>query len=86
MGVPQLSALTPLKRLIADRAYDAARQHRWLKAQRSRALIPSTATRGLPYPLDRAAYRRRNPVERLFCRLKNWRRIATQDPDSQGRP
>nr|CAM77421.1 transposase [Magnetospirillum gryphiswaldense MSR-1] len=31
-----------------------------------------------PYPLDRAAYRRRNVIERLFNRLKNWRRIATR--------
>ncbi len=29
-------------------------------------------------PLDRVAYRRRNLIERLFGRLKNWRRIATR--------
>jgi transposase len=32
----------------------------------------------VPYPLDRAAYRRRNLIERLLCRLKNWRRVATR--------
>ena len=32
----------------------------------------------MPYPLDRRAYKRRNIIERLFCRLKNWRRIATR--------
>ena len=26
----------------------------------------------------RAVYRRRNLIERLFCRLKNWRRLATR--------
>jgi transposase len=31
-----------------------------------------------PYPLDRAAYKRRNVIERMFCRLKNWRRVATR--------
>lgn len=31
-----------------------------------------------PYPLDQRAYRRRNQIERLFCRLKNWRRLATR--------
>ncbi len=31
-----------------------------------------------PYPLDRQAYARRNLIERLFCRLKNWRRLATR--------
>jgi transposase len=50
----------------------------WLKARRIKAVIPSTATRTVPYPLDRLAYRRRNRIERLFCRLKNWRRIATR--------
>jgi transposase len=31
----------------------------------------------VPYPLDRAVYRRRNLIERPFCRLKNWRRGHT---------
>ena len=36
-----------------------------------------------PYPLDRAAYKRRNVIERMFCKLKNcklknWRRVATR--------
>ena len=35
-------------------------------------------TRRTPYPLDRAAYKRRNVIERLFCKLKNWRRVATR--------
>ena len=30
------------------------------------------------YPLDREAYRRRNLIERMFCRMKDWRRIATR--------
>lgn len=41
-------------------------------------MIPSTASRKRPYPLDREAYRRRNLIERMFCRLKDWRRIATR--------
>jgi transposase len=41
------------------------------------AVIPSSAARKTPYPLDRKAYRRRNVIERLFCPLKNRRRIAT---------
>jgi transposase len=64
--------------LIADKAYDVDRLRNWLKARHIKAVIPSTATRTVPYPLDRGAYRRRNLIERLFCRLKNWRRIATR--------
>ena len=78
MAVPLLSAVARPRRLIADMAYDVDRLRRWLRARRIKAVIPSTATRTVPYPLDRAAYRRRNLIERLFCRLKNWRRIATR--------
>ena len=30
------------------------------------------------YPFDETAYRQRNLIERMFCRLKDWRRIATR--------
>lgn len=76
--MPLLGAVAPPRRLIADKAYDADGLRAWLKARRIKAVIPSTATRTVPYPLDRTAYRRRNLIERLFCRLKNWRRIATR--------
>ena len=66
------------KHLIADKAYDADGLRNWLTFRRIKAVIPFTATRTVPYPLDRAVYRRRNLIERLFCRLKNWRRLATR--------
>ncbi len=78
MAVPLLNAVEQPKRLIADKAYDVDSLRNWLKARRIKAVIPSTATRTVPYPLDRVAYRRRNLIERLFGRLKNWRRIATR--------
>src|SRR5271155_2949051 len=78
VAVPLLSAVTSPKHLIADKAYDADSLRYWLKFRRIKAVIPSTASRTVPYPLDRAIYRRRNLVERLFCRLKNWRRLATR--------
>ena len=78
MAVPLISAVPSPRRLIADKAYDVDSLRQWLKGRRTKAVIPSTATRTVPYPLDRAAYRRRNLIERLFGRLKNWRRIATR--------
>ena len=78
MAVPLLERVSPPKRLIADKAYDADRLRRWLAERRVTAVIPSTASRHTPYPLNRRAYRRRNQIERLFCRLKNWRRVATR--------
>ncbi len=50
----------------------------WLRDRGTEAVIPSTRSRKKPFPLNRKAYARRNVVERLFCRLKNWRRIATR--------
>ena len=78
MAVPILEDLPRPKRLLADKAYDADRLRTWLKVRQITAVIPSNATRNRPYPLDRSAYRRRNLIERLFGRLKNWRRIATR--------
>ncbi|RKK01781.1 hypothetical protein EBE87_27045 [Pseudoroseomonas wenyumeiae] len=77
-ALPRLRAVTAPKRLIADQAYDAESLRRWLKERRIKAVIPSTVTRTKPSPLHRQAYRRRNQIERLFCRLKNWRRPATR--------
>ena len=78
MAIPLLEGLRWPKRLIADKAYDAMTLRRWLKRRRTRAVIPSLATRTFPFPLDRKAYKRRNVIERMWSRLKNWRRIATR--------
>jgi transposase len=78
MAVPLLGAVAKPKRLLADKAYEADSLPRWLRQRKIRAAIPSTASRRTPYPLDRAAYKRRNVIERMFCRLKNWRRLATR--------
>ena len=73
-----LDTVAAPRRLLADRAYDADASRTWLRERHVKAVIPSTAARKRPYPLDRAAYRRRNLIERMFCRLKDWRRIATR--------
>lgn len=42
------------------------------------AVIPSKANRKQQRPLDAKTYKRRNRVERFFCLLKQFRRIATR--------
>ncbi|WP_277873282.1 transposase [Sphingomonas profundi] len=76
MAVPLLIAAAPACRLITDKAYDADSLRRWFAERRIKAVIPSTASRRTLYLLDTRIYRRRIVIERLFCRLKNWRRIA----------
>ena len=78
MAVPLLGAVARPKRLLADKAYDADSLRKWLKQRKVKAVVPSTASRRTPYPLNAKAYKRRNLIERMFCKLKNWRRIATR--------
>ena len=73
-----LSRISTPKRLLADRAYDARRLRDWLTERGCQAVIPPNPTRKHPHFYDRAAYRGRNVVERMFCRLKDFRRIATR--------
>ena len=40
------------------------------------AVIPAKTNRRDPMPHDRTKYRLRNLVERLFNKLKNWRRVG----------
>ena len=49
-----------------------------LAERRIEAVIPSTASRKRPIGYDAAAYKERNRIERLWCRLKDWRRLATR--------
>lgn len=65
-------------RLLADKGYDAASLRDRLAATDTEAVIPSTRSRKAPIPYDEETYRDRNRIERAFCRLKDWRRIATR--------
>ncbi len=67
-----------LIRLLADKAYDANALRAYLHAQGTEAVIPSTSTRARTIPYDTLAYRQRNLIERMFGRLKDFRRIATR--------
>lgn len=66
------------RRLLADRAYDARSLRDELAARRIKAVIPPNPTRKHPHRYDKVAYKGRNVIERMFCRLKDFRRIATR--------
>lgn len=71
-------ALGSFKRLIADRGYDSNSIRQMIAARGAEAVIPPSSSRVRQIPYDRQAYKARNLVERLWCRLKDWRRIATR--------
>ena len=64
--------------LIADRGYDSNAIRAAVQAQGAEVVIPSTPSRKTAIPYNHDVYRTRNLVERLWCRLKDWRRIATR--------
>ena len=73
-----LEGIAPPRRLLADKANYENQQRRPHEHKGNKIVIPTKCTPRRPYPLDRRAYRRRNVIERMFCRMKDWRRFATR--------
>ena len=65
-------------RLVADKGYDSKALRDWLAERGTTAVIPPRKNRKVQYHYDKTVYRQRNIIERMFCRLKDWRRIATR--------
>lgn len=78
MAADVVAAAGPISHLLADRAYDANALRAYLAERGTIAVIPSTRSRTVPIPHDRDFYRQRNRIERMFCRLKDFRRVATR--------
>ena len=75
---PVLLDALPPGIVIADRGYDSIALVERVAARGGQAHIPtqSPVRRQRTVPLD--LYRRRNLIERFFCKLKQFRRIATR--------
>jgi transposase len=73
-----VSLLPGIKELLADKGYDTNAIRAFLKEKGIKAVIPSKSNRKNKIRHDKQAYKGRNVVERCFCRLKDWRRIATR--------
>jgi transposase len=74
--------LTPAKESVADRGYDSDAVLNFIQQAGARAHIPSLSRRLVRRSVDPATYRQRNLVERVFNKLKHFRRIALR----QARP
>ena len=71
-------APTKPKMFLADKGYDSDHIRQSLLMTNVLPVIPSKANRRQPVPHDRAAYKERNQIERMFNKLKQFRRIATR--------
>jgi transposase len=68
----------PVTTAVADKAFDSDAIRADLARRGIDAVIPPLACRTRPIRYDKEAYRGRNRVERLFSKLKQFRRIATR--------
>ena len=73
-----LDALPARAIVLADKAYDGDAIRRLIEDQGAVPNIPSKANRRWKSCFSKVLYRGRNAIERMFCRLKDWRRIATR--------
>jgi transposase len=65
--------------LIADKAFDAQqRVIEPLEQAGTMMVIPPKANRKNPRPYDRDLYKARHLIENFFCKLKQYRAIATR--------
>jgi len=70
--------MPPSAELVADKGYDSKTLREWLQGRGTQPVIPPRKNRKIQYDYDKAIYKQRNIIERMFCRLKDWRRIATR--------
>lgn len=67
-----------VKAMLADKEYDADAIRDDLLAEEIEPVIPPKANRKAAIYYDRDLYKQRNQIERMFNKLKNWRRVATR--------
>ena len=77
-AAPQLLDGLECRHVVADRGYDANALLDLIRASGAKAHIPSTRQRLVHRSVNKRIYRQRNLVERFFCKLKHFRRIATR--------
>jgi transposase len=64
--------------VAADKAYDSERVRQQIKDEGAMPVIPSRSTAIKKAHCPKRIYRRRHKIENYFCRMKDWRRLATR--------
>jgi transposase len=78
MAPALVAATCAVARLLADKAYDTNPFRAVLAERQIEPVIPTIRRRRPLIPYDAKAYRQRNLIKRMFCRLKDFRRLATR--------
>jgi transposase len=78
-AAPDLLAQAPATRsLIADKGYDGDELRADIVKRGATPVIPNKSNRVVLHPFNKRLYKGRNVIERCFCRLKDFRRVATR--------
>ena len=76
---PELVAKAgPFRPLLADRGYDSDPFRDALHDMGAKPVIPGRRNRNISIRLDKRRYAQRWRIEATFCRLKDFRRVATR--------
>lgn len=64
--------------LIGDKGYDCDGFRAEVVNRGAKPVIPNKSNRVTLHSFSRRTYKGRNVIERCFCRLKDFRRVATR--------
>lgn len=67
-----------MRYLLGDKGYDADRLRRSLREAGTTPVIPGRRNRKRAVRYDQNRYRDRHLIENAFCRMKDFRRVATR--------
>jgi transposase len=70
--------------VIGDMGYDAKKLRVDLALRGTASVIPTNPTNKHQWYVNRQTYKDRNLVERIWCRMKDYRRIATRNDKLAG--
>lgn len=73
-----LATPRPALAVSADKAYDSEKARQQIKDEGALPVIPSRSNAAKKAFCPKRIYRRRHKIENYFCRIKDWRRIATR--------
>ncbi len=73
-----LETSNPPLAVTADKAYDSQTVRQQIKDEGALPVIPSKSNAIKKAYCPKRIYRRRHKIENYFCRIKDWRRIATR--------
>jgi len=64
--------------LLMDKAYEGDETRGLARANGHEPIVPPKSNRTDPWEYDKKMYKKRNVVERLFRRIKGFRRVCTR--------